>query len=371
MRKIKLILGIAITYICYPFLSLISKLRNKGSQNKYKILLLPQFTRIGDIVCSTPVIYNIKKSYPNSHLAVLVSKKAVGIIKNNPRIDEIIILEDYNFIQLIRKLRSEKFNYSINLSATSVNTCITLWSLISNRIKTIVETPPITERLTDWMSNHRLIYRNHTYLPQHHINLLKFMGINNPEDKKEVWTTEQTELKANNWRNNFPSHFKIIGISISAGNKIKELGDHKFKTLINKLLLNNNYAVAIIGSKADIPRIDNLIKEINNERCFKATDFNLEELPSLMKKFNLYIAVDTGPIYIAHAVGTPLIDIIGPVDPLEQPPQDSKSIRVLARNNVSPSSFVFKRRGSSELIKSALDNTNIDDIYDSAIKLLA
>jgi ADP-heptose:LPS heptosyltransferase len=196
------------------------------------------------------------------------------------------------------------------------------------------------------------------------------MGIDNPEDKKEVWTTPQTENKANNWRKNIPEQFKIIGISISAGNKIKELGDDKFEVLIKKLLQNETYAISLIGSKADIPRIDSLINKINSDRCFKATDFNLEELPSLMKKFSLYIAVDTGPIYIAHALGIPLIDIIGPVDPDEQPPQDEKSIRVMNRENIEPSSFVFKRRGTPKQIKKSLEATFVEDIYETAIKLL-
>jgi ADP-heptose:LPS heptosyltransferase len=196
------------------------------------------------------------------------------------------------------------------------------------------------------------------------------MGINTPELKKEVYTTEQTEHKANTWRSTLSKDHKIIGISISAGNKIKELGDDKFEILITKILEDHNKEVVIIGSKADKSRIDNLLIKINNPRCTEATNFNLEELPSLMKRFDLYIAVDTGPIYIAHSLGVPLIDIIGPVDPNEQPPADKRSIQVLPRNNIQPSSFVFKRRGTTEQIKLALDNTNIEDIY-NAIKQIS
>lgn len=369
MKKVFFLITIVITWILYPVLSLIS--RRKISTDQKRVLFIPQYSRIGDIVCSTPVAYNIKKHYPDSYVVALISKKALGILKNNIRIDKIILIEDYSTLGLIRTIQKEKLNWSINLSATSANTCIALWSLIPNRIKTIVETPPITEKLTDWMSNHKLLYKNYTFLPQHHINLLKFIGINNPELKKEVYTTEQTELKAQSWRDSISSNYRIIGVSISAGNKIKELGDDKFEILIKRILQDNNNHVVIIGSKADKPRIDSLVGRINSIRCTEATNFNLEELPSLMKRFNLYIAVDTGPIYIAHSLGVPLIDIIGPIDPSEQPPEDSKSIRVLARNNISPSSFVFKSRGSPEQIKSALDNTNIDDIYNAVTKLLA
>ncbi len=368
MRKILFLIIIIITWVLYPILNLLSKRRINTKQKR--VLFIPQYSRIGDIVCSTPVVYNIKKNYPDSYIVALISKKALGILKNNTGIDKIILLEDYSIFGLIKALHRENLIWSINLSATSINTCITLWSLIPNRIKTIVETPPITERLTDWMSNYKLLYKDHTFLPQHHINLLKFMDINNPELKKEVFVTEHTELKAQNWRESIPNNLKIIGISISAGNKIKELGDDKFEILIKKILDDANNEVVIIGSKVDKQRIDELVKKVNNPRCTEATNFNLEELPSLMKRFDLYIAVDTGPIYIAHSLGIPLIDIIGPVDPSEQPPNDSKSIQVLARNNIEPSSFVFKRRGSPEQIRKALDNTSVDDIYNAVQKIL-
>jgi ADP-heptose:LPS heptosyltransferase len=371
MKKPILLLWIVSSWILYPFFTLASKIKSRKIGTKKRILVLPQLSRIGDIVCSTGVFYNIKKSYPDSYVFVLVSKKAFGIIKNNKKIDGFIIYEDYSFFGLIKKIKSENFNYSINLTATSINTCLTLWSCIENRIKTIVENPPITERLTDCMSNHRLLYKNHTYLPLHHIKLLNFIGINNPEDKKEIWLSETANIKADNFVKSLPPHKKIIGISITAGNKIKELGDERFEKLINKLLENEENIVCCIGSKNDSERIDKIISKVNNPRFIKATDFNLEELPSLMKTFSLYIAVDTGPIYIAHALGVPLIDIIGPVDPTEQPPKDNRSIQILPRGDIKPSSFVFKKRGTKDEIISAIQNTDINDIYKAASILLS
>lgn len=239
-----------------------------------------------------------------------------------------------------------------------------------NRIKTVVENPPITEHLTDWMCNFKLLYKNHTYLPAHHVALLKFLGIKNPKDQKEVFLSPLAEKKAELWRTQFSTETKIVGVSITAGNKIKELGDEKFQTLISEMLKIKDVAIVCIGSKNDATRIKNLVNKINNPKFTEETNWSLEELPSLIKKFSLYIAVDTGPIYIAHALKTPLIDIIGPVDPKEQPPKDKISLRVLPRNNVKPSSFVFKKRGTKEEVKKALDETNVEDILNATKKLL-
>lgn len=380
MKKINFLLWILLTWFAYPFLNKKSSGISNELGNKKRILVIPQLSRIGDIVVSTPVFYNIKKTYPDSYLAVVVSKKALGIIKNNPRINKIILTEDHPGLNLIKKLREEKFNYSISLNATSTSTLWSLWSCIPNRIKTVVENPPITEILTDWMANHRLVYKNHKYLPDHHEALLGFLGIQNTENKREVFFSTLGENKASIYVKslNLPTSTKIVGISITAGNKIKELGDEKFSELAKKLVEHGNTVIIAIGGKNDTERLENFTNKLNenpNEKvslpkCFYTTDFTLEEIPSLIKLFDLYIAVDTGPIYIAHAVGTPLINIIGPVDPNEQQPNDWKSIRLMPRNHIPPSSFVFKRRGSSLQIKKALENTYVEDIYDAALKLL-
>ncbi len=370
MKKPSFALFIFLTWILYPFFNIRAHKRDKKLGAAKRILLIPQLTRIGDIVCSTPVIFNIKKNYPDSYLAVLVSKKALGIIKNNPKINEFILIENYSWFGLINKLRESNFNWSISLSATSTSTLWAVWAVIAHRIKTVVETPPVTERITDWMTNHRLLYKNHTYLPVHHTHLLAFMGIDNPKDVKEVYFSLEGEKKAEVWRKNIPENVRVIGLSISAGNKIKELGDEKFLEIAQKLLAQKNTAIACIGSPADQSRINNFIKNLNHPLAYDATGFSLEELPSLMKKFSLYIAVDTGPIYIAHALGIPLIDIIGPVDPLEQPPKDSKSIRVLPRGDIKPSSFVFKRHGTPQEIENAIRSTSTEDIISAARSLL-
>lgn len=361
MKKLFRMFWIILTILTFPLTSSIAQRRNTAQK---RVLVIPQFGRIGDIICSTPVFYNIKKEFPDSRLYVLISRKALGILKNNPQIDELILKEDYSFFGLIRKLQKEKISWSINLSATSQNTCLVVLSLIQNRIKTIVETPPITERLTDWMSNHRLLYKNHTFLPQHHINLLRFMNIANPKLTMEIGLNPVAEIKAEQ----FIHQRKVVGISISAGNTIKEWGDDNFKELC-KRFLKKNIAIAVIGSNDDKKRIDNFVQSINNPLCFSATNFNLEELPSLIKRLAVYIAVDTGPIYIAHTLKTPLIDIIGPVDPLEQPPKDDRSLQVLPRGNVSPSSFVFKRRGTPEQIRKAIESTQVDDVMNAVEKL--
>jgi ADP-heptose:LPS heptosyltransferase len=121
-----------------------------------------------------------------------------------------------------------------------------------------------------------------------------------------------------------------------------------------------------IGSSRDSARISRLIAGFNESyrpSCIQATDFSLEDLPSLIKRFSFFISGDTGPMHMAHALGVPLIDIIGPVHPDEQAPRDGMSIIVKPKGSVAPTIFAFEKAGAATLSREALDSTSVEDVF--------
>ena len=161
-----------------------------------KVLVIPHLTRIGDLVCATPVFRAIKEKYPDSHLAVLAAGRLEGLLKNNPRVDEIIIYRHYDLWGTIKKIRQGRFDWSFVLSGTAVGVIISFLALIPNRTKITRRPRPFSEFFTDWLSNYKLRYEHHTYLPRYYLRLLEFIGIKNPEEIKEVFVSEEGERKA-------------------------------------------------------------------------------------------------------------------------------------------------------------------------------
>jgi len=73
----------------------------RANMHTGKILVIPQLTRIGDLVCATPVFSALKEVMPDVHVAVVVAEFAgtKGIIENNPNIDEIIVLSNDEYLE--------------------------------------------------------------------------------------------------------------------------------------------------------------------------------------------------------------------------------------------------------------------------------
>ncbi len=383
---------IFLSFVFYPILYLVMRGRRREVGDAPRILVIPQLTRVGDLVCSTPVFLAIKKKYPKSFLAVLVTRKVAGIIKNNPYIDEIIYFQTKGYSNILQNVGILKFDWGVCLTPTFMGTVTMMLGLIPNRVKITREGRSLGEFFSDWLCQFRFLYKDHTYLPKFYLKLLEPLGIFSQDDKKDVFVSDEGERKAEEFVANRKSQIanRTVGISITAGNKIKEWGDDKFAELAKRIVEKYNARIVFIGSKNDEERIKTLIgrlkgspstllgdykylvpEPVEGQPFVPVTNFSLEELPSLMKRLDLYIAVDTGPIYIAEALGVPLVDIIGPVDPNEQPPCGKPHcICVLPKATIKPSSFVFKRSGRAEEHKKALDATSVEMVMDEVDKLI-
>lgn len=357
------------------FYKIRSRLRIK-KKIPQRFFIVPQLTRIGDIVLTTPVFHTIKKAYPDSFVAVLVSRKASGVLAGNPYIDERIVLEDHKFhlFRLIRKLQKMSFDIGLSFSGTAFSGTLFFWSLIPMRIQLMHYPRSLMEHLTDWLCTVPARYEHHTRVPAFYLDMLKHAGIHTAYSETEVYIGSETKESVQVFlrEQGIGPKDVLVGISITAGNKIKEWGDVRFGEVAEVLVQKYNVKIIWIGGSRDRNRIEALVSTFQNKATHSiATQFSLEELASLIKMLSLYIAVDTGPIYIAHALGTPLVDITGPVDPWEQSPFDEKSVCVLPPAPFYPSSFVFKARGESEQTRKSLDAITVSEVVRAAEYLLA
>jgi ADP-heptose:LPS heptosyltransferase len=165
----------------------------------------------------------------------------------------------------------------------------------------------------------------------------------------------------------------IIGIAISSGNKLKELGTEKITELINTLLNNIDTHVVLIGSKGDSETADKIFESINKkDRAVNATGkLRLTELPALIEKLSLFIGVDTGITYMTDALNIPTIHIAGPIDTSEQRPIGERVTIIQHKLPCVPCTYVFKaayscKRGDRICITSV----DVLEIIEAAKKLL-
>jgi len=334
-----------ITYLLSPVLYLQIFLKRKKTSSDLKILII-QIGKIGDMICTTPLFREIKKKFPESRLDVIIIPRSQDILKNNPHINRTILITDYprlaDKFKLINKLRKERYDWALSLDiAGAFLNILAFWSLIPSRITmTYKHAGEIMQSLFIF-SNFRLEYKRGTSVLEHRLSLLKFMGIENPSEQKEVFFTPDEEKKAADFLQSqgISNREKLIGISVSAGIKETEWEVARFAELADRLTDELGAEVVFIGSKSDQSRINQVQNLMKNRTVDSSSHFALREVAALMKNFKLLISVDSGPVYIADALNVPIIDIMGPSDLKEQSPS-GRSI-IIKTADCGPCLFVF------------------------------
>lgn len=139
------------------------------------------------------------------------------------------------------------------------------------------------------------------------------------------------------------SNGKKIGVALSAGNKIKELGVKEWCKIF-ELLDKDGYEIHPFGMENDKKILEQITKQISLNHAVIVPhlgELSLYELPLALSKMNLFISSDTGGAYIADSYNVPIIIYEGPCALSEQCPVGDKVLIVRSNAPCTPFSFVF------------------------------
>lgn len=325
------------SYLFLFILFLPFKLIGKLFYKKTGRNLLIQTAKIGDFVNVTPLLAHLK------HSDVLISKTVLPLAKYDETIDTIYLIEEHKKsiwgkFRLAFKLMNRYENVyllqpnSTNLFFASVcnatnkqylSTYTRRWyqALLYLTADDVVEHGKYTLSVDNYikLADRSLTWRDH---PKHATLPLKKPDLY-PEilDKNGV-------IK--------------VGLSISAGNKAKTIPPAIWNRLFESLQ-DLPCLYYVFGSKNEQVWLDDLLKVTGerNNLINMIGQVQLEDLPHAISKMDFYIASDSGNVYIADAVGVPVILIYGPCCVKEQRPLGDV---LLIGNDENINSFVFETR---------------------------
>lgn len=376
-----LFLGISLFFApLYLFSNLLRQKCGFGKSGFCGKILVIQAAKLGDMVCSTPIFREIKKEYPNSYLIAACLKRVAPILQSNPHINEIIHIDDFIYggfckrIKFVYKIKKEKIASSLTLMPSVPGIIIPLWAMIPEKIITTSQYAGRLHKIISLFYKDKLEYKRHTLTVSHYLDLLKFIGINADNRKKELFFSGHDEIFVNDFfrRNNLTGKELSIGAAVTAGNVLKEWSPEKFAELFDKLINELGARIIVVGSKGDKKKISYIQSIMKNEIHNTAGLFTLPQLSYFLSKMKLFVSVDTGPLYMANAVGTPVVNIAGPIDIREQPPLGEKCAIVQKKLDCVPCSFTFpptRKCRNREKLK-CLKIITVDDVFRGIIKLI-
>jgi heptosyltransferase-2 len=281
----------------------------------FKRILIVRTDRIGDVLLSTPVIKTVREIYPSAYIAMMVSPYAKDIVENNPYLDDVVIYDkDYRHkgwlssVKFALRLRKKRFDLAIVLHPTNRVHLITFFAGIPKRVG---YDRKFGFLLTDKIKHTKQFGEKHE--SEYSLDLLRYLGIE-PKDKSsfmpirpesEEWVEELCA------RESIKDSDRLLAVHPGASCPSKIWPAERFARVADKLVDKYGFKVLIIAGPKDLKIAERVIKNIQHPAINLAGMTSVSQLASLLRRCQLFISNDSGPVHIASAVGTPVISIFG------------------------------------------------------------
>ncbi|WP_029759352.1 glycosyltransferase family 9 protein [Fusobacterium nucleatum] len=261
---------------------------------------------IGDIVLSTALVSKVKEKYPDSDIYYLTTPLGKEILKNNPKIKEIIVYDKRGkdrgfkaFISFVIKIRKLK-----------IDVCLTPHRYLRSSILSLLSGAKI--RVGYDIANLSFIFNKKIKYDKtkHEVEkLLSFIDDSPKRFELEMYPNEKDKVKIDTILKNLANDKKIILIAPGSKWFTKKWPEEYFRTLIQNLVKRDDLLVVITGGKEE--------KEIELNLDSKVLDLRGEitllELAELTKRASLVVSNDSAPIHITSAFpNTRILGIFGP-----------------------------------------------------------
>lgn len=279
-----------------------------------KILVI-RFSSLGDIILTTPFLKILRQNFPESQIDFCVKKSYSEILKYNPNINNILEVDDNFKFDELRKLKKKikEEHYGIVIDLHNNFRTFYLKLFLRFRAKILVFKKYSFKKFL--MVNLKInLMKEIPQITQRYINVLKkIININELKiSAPEIYTDDISKSRAENIINeiNKNADNKLICIIPSTKHFTKTYPDDNFIDLIDRFD-KKKYKFILVGEGQD-KLVTYKIKSQTGENVFDLCNkLNLLELTELMKKCDLVITGDTGPMHIAEAAGIPIIMLAG------------------------------------------------------------
>ena len=307
-------------------------------KNVKKILVI-KLRHIGDVLLTVPSIRAIKETFPDSSISVLVNSGTENVLEGNPLIDDLIVF-DRNIknlkplkrymkeISFFKKIKSKKFDMTVDLTSGDRAAII---SLISGAQYRIARDPCSAGFLGKKHIYTHLAKKDvDKHMVLQNLGVVRQFNIDTKNLSIDFFIPQEVEIKAqkgigqqNIKNNDYIVHvhptsrwlFKCWKDEYMAG-VISWLIDKGFKVVVtsapdDKELKKAKNILSLVGDSPDSTAAPVNLGQSLLDLCGKVS---IKELAAISKASDLFIGVDSAPMHIAAAVGTPVVALFGPTD---------------------------------------------------------
>lgn len=293
-------------------------------------ILITRMSAIGDSILTLPVACALRDHFPQAYIAWAIEKKSSSVVANHPALNDVILLERGWFsspaqIWKIRKqLRAHRFDTVIDCQSVT-KTALLGW--LSGAKLRIGCKGQYGAELSPWLNNN-LVLPQQTHLTDRSLELLSPLGITKPNVRWDFPLVQQACDEVDGWihAGKLPQKFAVINPGATWDSKLWEMD--RFGAVAAHLQQKHGLpSVVIWGGKREQGWAEQIVAS-SCGAAQMAPDTSLTQLAGLLRRAEIFVSSDTGPLHMAVAIGTRSVGLYGSTRPEDCGPYGAPHIGI-------------------------------------------
>ena len=313
-----------------------------------KRILVIKLRHIGDVMLTIPVFRALRENFHDAYIAALVNSGTEHVLSGNPLIDEIFIfnrnirkmnpaMRYIKELSFLKQIRIKRFDMTVDLTSGDRAAIVSLLSGAQYRIAYSPKKEGLLAKR--YLYTHLAKKQAGQHMVLQNLEVVRQFGIDTKHEQLDFFIPEDAKLfvKRVFEENNIPPHPPLSkggqrGVTIvhvhPTSRWLFKCWKDKYMAEVIRRLIDNGSKVIVTSSpeKHEMEKAKNILSLVDEltpphipplvrggiggviDLCGKTT---IKQLAAIADASDIFIGVDSAPMHIAAAVGTPVIAIFG------------------------------------------------------------
>ncbi len=300
----------------------------------FKKILIIRLSAVGDVINVLPALKSLRLAYPSAHIAWLVEDRAKDMLEDNPDLDNIFVFprktwqkEIKNPIKVIptiikafkffRNINCENFDLVIDFQGNLKSGLMTMFC--GKDVKLGFDRKSCKEWNNLFTNRHAHLKETRIHRIDKNLGLIKAIGIDSDYVKPEVIILEKDKefiAKFINEKVKDNRQLAVIHPGTSKFGEFKRWPTENYAKLADMLIKKLNISVIFTWGGSEITIVNEIVSLMQEKAIISCKTNSLKQLAELIRRSNIFISGDTGPMHMASIIEKPLVAIFGPKDPI-------------------------------------------------------
>jgi heptosyltransferase-1 len=303
--------------------------------------LVVRLTALGDILHAVPAVAALRSAHPKAKIDWVVERKWAPVLEGSPAIDEVIPFDRsslWGAAECVGRLRENRYDCAIDFQGLYKSSILAGLSGAPRRIG--------FDRAWAREEGAAMFYTERVTPLGRHVSELNYSlaeqaGASRtatPEYPLRVPAGGAASIRARLHDLGITGAYMVVGPGASW--RAKGWPPDRFGALCRELEAQSGTRVVVIQG----PGENEIVEEVARAAApvgLATVAPTIEELMGLLAHAEFVVAVDSGPLHLAAALGTPVVGLYGPTDPARNGPFVPGAVVVW---KALPEEISYKRR---------------------------